>query len=66
MLSETFNLHTLVSDHLHGGDNSAMSELFSCAWFICTSLDHSVSNDISYSLDFRVTQSKVSQWSFVF
>lgn len=36
MLSETFNLYILVSDHLHGRDNSATSELFSCAWLICT------------------------------
>lgn len=66
MLSETFNLYILVSDHLHGRDNSATSELFSCAWLICTSLDCSVSNDISYSLVFRGIQSKISQWSSVF
>jgi hypothetical protein len=30
-----------MSDHLHGRDNSATSELLSCAWLICT-----VSNDI--------------------
>ena len=47
MLSENFNLYLLVSDHLHGRDNSATSGLFSCAWLICTSLDCSVSNAIS-------------------
>lgn len=48
MLSETFDLYILVSDHLHGRDSSATSELFSCAWLIRTSLDCSVSSDISY------------------
>lgn len=62
MLSETFNLYILVSDHLHVRDNSATSELFSCAWLICISLDCSISN-ISYSLVFRGIQSKIS---FVF
>lgn len=66
MLSATFNLYILVSDHLHERDNSATSELFSCAWLICTSLDRSISNDISYSSVFRGIQSKLSQWSFVF
>lgn len=59
MLSETFNLYILVSDPLHGRDNSATSELFSCAWLICISLDCSISNAISYSLVFRGVQSKI-------
>lgn len=63
MFSETFDLYFLVSDHLHGRDNSATSELFSCAWLICISLDCSVSDDISYSLVFRGIQNKIS---FVF
>lgn len=66
MLSENFNLYVLVFDHLHGRDNSATSGLFSCAWLICTSLDCSVQNDISYSMVFRGIQSKILQWSFVF
>lgn len=59
MLPETFDLYILVSDPLHGRDNSATSELFSCAWLICISLDCSISNDISYSLVFRGIQSKI-------
>lgn len=39
MLSENFDLYILMSDDLHGRDNSALSGLFSCAWLLCTSLD---------------------------